>query len=92
MIIDGVLSWDNRLTDYAVTAMPRAPNGWRRRRMTDFRRIRTAGYRRVRPADFMEQNHQALTWLRQRLAMVHAGPTVVITHHAPSLRSLQNSP
>ncbi|MNQ51480.1 hypothetical protein D3C85_654630 [compost metagenome] len=40
----------------------------------------------------MEQNHQALTWLRERLAVAYAGPTVVITHHAPSLRSLRNSP
>lgn len=27
-------------------------------------------------------------WLENRLAVVHAGPTVVITHHAPSLQSI----
>jgi Icc-related predicted phosphoesterase len=27
-------------------------------------------------------------WLQQRLAESHAGPTVVITHHAPSPRSI----
>ncbi len=93
VIIDGVrflgtTAW----TDYAVTGNAARAQWLAQAQMTDFRRIRTAGYRRVRPADFMEQNHQALTWLRQRLAMAYAGPTVVITHHAPSLRSLQNSP
>jgi predicted phosphodiesterase len=27
-------------------------------------------------------------WLRERLARPHAGPTVVISHHAPSMRSI----
>ncbi|GAB3666693.1 metallophosphoesterase [Ramlibacter alkalitolerans] len=27
-------------------------------------------------------------WLRERLAQPHAGPTVVISHHAPSMRSI----
>ena len=32
-------------------------------------------------------SHQA-SWLESRLAVPHAGPTVVITHHAPSPRSI----
>ena len=60
--------------------------------MNDFRQIRTENYRRIRPADLVEQSVKTRDWLRVRLALPHDGPTVVITHHAPTLRSLQGNP
>lgn len=60
--------------------------------MNDFRQIRTEGYRRIRPADLVARSLQTKDWLRMKLAQPFAGPTVVITHHAPTLRSLQGGP
>src|SRR3990167_7732930 len=53
--------------------------------MNDFRQIRTEGYRRIRPADLVARSLQTKDWLRMKLAQPFAGPTVVITHHAPTL-------
>jgi predicted phosphodiesterase len=55
--------------------------------MRDFSRIRFG------EATFTPQDSAALyarhrAWLAARLAQPHAGPTVVITHHAPSPRSI----
>ena len=60
--------------------------------LSDFRQIRTENYRRIRPADLIEQAEKARDWLRSKLAEPHDGPTVVITHHAPTLRSLEGNP
>ena len=35
---------------------------------------------------------QTKDWLRMKLSEPFDGPTVVITHHAPTLRSLQDNP
>ncbi|HKQ28067.1 MAG TPA: metallophosphoesterase [Burkholderiales bacterium] len=55
--------------------------------MRDFSRIR------IGEAQFTPQASAALfqlhaAWLERKLAEPHAGPTVVITHHAPSLKSI----
>lgn len=59
-------------------------------RMNDFRRVRIAkeGYRRFRPKDAAALHRASVAWLRERLAEPFDGPTVVVTHHAPSLRSV----
>lgn len=79
-------------TDFSATgnqpvAAFTAQNG-----MNDFRKIRTGEYRRLRPNDLKEESVQSRNWLRAKLGTAHDGPTVVITHHAPSLRSLANNP
>lgn len=56
--------------------------------MRDYRYIRTAGYRRILPRDTQAWALRAKAFLRQALAEPFAGPTVVVTHHPPSLRSL----
>jgi predicted phosphodiesterase len=68
--------------DKRIAAMHEA-----QRFMRDFSRIRLA------EAPFTPEASTALfrqhaAWLRGRLAERHAGPTVVITHHAPSPRSI----
>lgn len=57
--------------------------------MNDFRVIRVnPEYRRFRPDDARAIHHHSLRWLIGRLDTPHDGPTVVVTHHAPSLRSV----
>lgn len=60
--------------------------------LSDFRKIRTENHRRIRPTDLIDQAKMTRDWLRRKLAEPHNGPTVVITHHAPTLRSLEESP
>lgn len=59
-------------------------------RMTDFRVIRVARdmYRKFRPKDAAEMFAASVAWLTERLAVPFDGPTVVVTHHAPSMRSI----
>ncbi|MFQ5605560.1 MAG: metallophosphoesterase [bacterium] len=59
--------------------------------MTDYKRIRLgpdAGYRKLRPADTILYHHQSVKFLEQKLRQKIVGATVVITHHAPSSKSL----
>jgi predicted phosphodiesterase len=61
-----------------------------RRLLRDFSLIRAT----ESSAELLTPDHSAALfkrhagWLGHRLASVHAGPTVVITHHAPSTRSI----
>ncbi|HEU0052341.1 MAG TPA: metallophosphoesterase [Longimicrobium sp.] len=58
--------------------------------MNDFRRIRVEGsWRRFAPADARGLHLASVEWLREALETPFAGPTVVVTHHAPSARSLE---
>lgn len=59
--------------------------------MNDYVHIRHDG-RRLRPADLLEMNRAARAWLARELARPHAGPTVVVTHHAPLFDSWHAAP
>jgi predicted phosphodiesterase len=56
----------------------------------DFQRIRAREGEEtpLHPDDCAALFARHSQWLRQRLAEPHDGPTVVITHHAPSMRSI----
>ena len=58
--------------------------------MNDFRYIRygLADQRVFTPADSAELFGSNVRWLERKLAEPHGGPTIVITHHAPSLKSI----
>jgi predicted phosphodiesterase len=57
--------------------------------MNDYRQIRVdPEYRRLRPTDTMAWHARSLRWLVERLEERFDGPTVVITHAAPSLDSV----
>ena len=58
--------------------------------MNDYRRIAMAKtpWRRFLPRDALAMHWQSRRWLEGALAAPFAGPTVVVTHHAPSPRSL----
>lgn len=58
--------------------------------MNDFRSIRVDPlYRRFHPNDAMAMHRASLFWLLARLDEPFDGPTVVVTHAAPSLRSVK---
>lgn len=79
-------------TDFAATGNPPMAALSAQQALNDFRQIRTESYRRICPADLIKQAEMTRTWLRSKLAESYGGPTVVITHHAPTLRSLEESP
>lgn len=58
-------------------------------RMSDYKRIRhSPRYRRLHPGDLRNMHLASRTWLARELATPFRGPTVVITHHAPSAQSV----
>lgn len=71
-------------------------DAWRSHRaanemMNDLRRIRMAGgTRRATTHDLLEENLRQRDAITALLETPHAGPTVVVTHHAPSPRSLRH--
>jgi Icc-related predicted phosphoesterase len=58
--------------------------------MNDYQRIRvaSAGYRNLRPQDTAQLHGEQRSWLQGKLLESFPGPTVVITHMAPSRRSV----
>ncbi len=46
----------------------------------------------LRPAQTRALHLSSRAWLRERLAVAHDGPTVVITHHAPLVRARPQNP
>lgn len=54
----------------------------------DCRNIRRGDGAFVTPADILARHRESRAWLESRLAVEFAGTTIVVTHHAPSLRSL----
>ena len=61
--------------------------------MNDFRNIRVeAGkFRKFQPLDAAMLCRAAVVWLRERMAEPFDGPTVVVTHHAPSALCVPDS-
>lgn len=60
--------------------------------LNDYQRIRLAnkGYRKLQPSDTEGWHFQDCQWLQDRLAEPFVGKTVVVTHMAPSDRSVAN--
>lgn len=58
--------------------------------MNDYKRIRLAkkGYRKLRPDDTEQWHFRDRCWIEERLAEPFDGKTVVVTHMAPSERSI----
>jgi len=58
--------------------------------MNDYRLIHvTPEYRRLRPADTRLMNVKSVDWLKQATAGHRDKPLVIVSHHAPSMRSVQ---
>lgn len=89
VVIEGVRFLAATLwTDFTVTGNRVLAAMEARRRMSDYYQIRTGSYRRLRPTDVERDHFDAVTFLRAKLAEPFDGKTVVVTHHAPSTRSI----
>lgn len=58
------------------------------RYMNDYRAIRTSSSTELSPTDTCKWHEISRAWLARNLDEPFDGPTVVVTHHAPSLRSI----
>ena len=90
VIIDGVRFVGCSLwTDYGRAndqIMSAAAKG-----MNDFRYI-TDGGAPLKPRRLLEAHRQSVDWLSDVLSHPYEGQTVVVTHHAPSMKSWHRSP
>jgi len=75
-------------TDFAITGNAVMAQLAAQQYMSDYSRIRAAAYRRLRPADTRGAHLEARAFLRAALAEPFDGPTVVVTHHAPTQASI----
>lgn len=81
--VGGTLWTDYRLTGSRVLSMIDS-----QRVMVDHDRIRTATFNRVSAADLEREHERTRALLKMELAYPFDGPTVVVTHHAPSVQCL----
>lgn len=84
----GATAW----TNFTATGNPYEAEYQAQRMLNDFRMIKTGNERKLLPNDMIRINAQAKNWLRLKLEEDFDGKTVVITHHAPVLRSLESTP
>lgn len=76
-------------TDFALFGNPRIAGYTASQQMTDFQRIRRSpSYSKMRSLDTAVIHQRSKNWLRSELSEKWDGVTTVITHHAPSPRSL----
>lgn len=79
-------------TDYALFGAPQEGMLVAEREMNDYRRIRvTPGYARLRPVNLLAVHKRSVEWIRKCLECDPTVPTVVVTHTAPSRRSLNSA-
>lgn len=78
-------------TDYGVAGDEIASKAAASSGMNDHRRIRVKarGWGRFRPVDAQALHRKQLDAIAHQLAQPFAGPTVVVTHHAPHPQSLR---
>jgi len=57
--------------------------------MEDFKSIRAGTINRLSPDDTINFFNESLFWLKSELSKNHDLKTVVVTHHAPSLKSIE---
>jgi predicted phosphodiesterase len=78
-------------TDFQLDGDPRRAMLAAARGMTDYRRIQVSPtYRKLRPQDTAGLHRKARGWLETRLREGRGRKTVVVTHHAPSGKSLES--
>lgn len=76
-------------TDFELFGDPRVAGYTASKQMTDFHRIRRSpSYSKLRSIDAAVIHKRSLEWLKTKLETKWVGPTVVITHHAPSPQSV----
>ncbi|GJD34003.1 metallophosphoesterase [Methylobacterium aerolatum] len=86
--LGGTLWTDFRLGSFGLTHAFRTAQG--RYGMMDYRRIRTGprSRNRIEPGQVLAMHQATRAFIGAELARPYAGPTVVVTHHAPHPASL----
>jgi hypothetical protein len=87
----GSTLWTDFMSRPSYVSFPDAVRG--AMRMNDYRAIKTGkgrGGDRLLPRDTINAHKVDVKYITEQLAIPFAGETVVITHHAPSERSLMN--
>ncbi|HEP8062243.1 TPA: metallophosphoesterase [Pseudomonas aeruginosa] len=79
-------------TDFAATGDQAIAAIHAKQMLNDFSYISTDENRKIQPIDLINISTRAKSWLRSKLDESFSGKTVVITHHAPLLKSLEHSP
>lgn len=78
-------------TDFCLFDEPAWAGHHAEQAMADYRKVRIMpDCRRLRAADTARIHADSLAWLKQSLADCDASKTVIVTHHAPSARSVSS--
>jgi len=78
-------------TDFSLYGSPSYYGSLCQTQMNDYKKIRTEpNYSKLRSRDVYDINHSLITWLEQSLKESTSETNIVITHHAPSPKSLPN--
>jgi predicted phosphodiesterase len=76
-------------TDFSLFGDPAIAGREAAKAMNDYRRIRVSPeFRRLTGMDTARIHARSVRWLREQLDINAASPTIIVTHHAPSSRSL----
>jgi Icc-related predicted phosphoesterase len=63
---------------------------YEQRTINDYTYIKQVGGTRLRPDTVLAEHEKSMEFLTEVLSLEHDGPTVVVTHHAPSEMSCGN--
>ncbi|MDH5179696.1 MAG: metallophosphoesterase [Gammaproteobacteria bacterium] len=76
-------------TDFALFGDPRIAGHEASQVISDYRKIRVSPtFRKLRSIDTAGMHHKSITWLQEQVSLHKDGQLVIITHHAPSRRSI----
>jgi Icc-related predicted phosphoesterase len=76
-------------TDFELFGNPRVAGYYATQNLTDYRRIKVSpSYRRLRSIDTAGIHHGSCQWLESQFKQYTGKKLIVVTHHAPSARSL----
>lgn len=90
VVIDGVRFVGATLwSDWHLFDAEFASQAWAARSMPEYRHVRGPGGGKLWPIHTSAAHDQHRATIEAVLATPHAGPTVVVTHHAPSAKSIK---
>ena len=76
-------------TDFRLFGDPRSPGIEASNTMNDYKKIRFGpSFRRLKPLDSVRIHNESIHWLKQEVERHRDRKLVIVTHHAPSRRSL----
>lgn len=79
-------------TDFKLLGNPSVAGFKAQNMMIDYSRIRVSPqYRRLRPADTISLHSKSKSWLASKFRERFNGTTIVVSHHAPSIKSIPSA-